>query len=61
MELVSLFIDIMLHLDDYLVQLIQDIQDYGAWIYVILFLVIFAERTTRSAAASASAWCAAAG
>jgi membrane-associated protein len=40
MELVSLFIDIMLHLDDYLVQLIQD---YGAWIYVILFLVIFAE------------------
>jgi membrane-associated protein len=40
MELVSLFIDIMLHLDDYLVQLIRD---YGAWIYVILFLVVFAE------------------
>ncbi len=40
MELVSLFIDIVLHLDVYLVQLIQD---YGAWIYVILFLVVFAE------------------
>ena len=40
MELVSLFVDVVLHLDDYLVQLIQD---YGAWIYVILFLVVFAE------------------
>lgn len=34
------FVDIMLHLDVHLTELIQN---YGTWTYVILFLVIFAE------------------
>ena len=34
------FVDIMLHLDVHLAELIQN---YGTWTYVILFLVIFAE------------------
>lgn len=40
MELLSAFIDIVLHLDRHLVLLIQE---YGPWIYLILFLVIFCE------------------
>jgi len=40
MELLAFLIDVILHLDRYLVILVQD---YGAWIYLILFLVIFAE------------------
>ena len=40
MELVAAFIDIVLHLDQYLVVLIQE---YGIWIYLILFLIIFCE------------------
>jgi membrane-associated protein len=36
MELVTLFIDIVLNLDDHL-------QALGAWIYLILFLIIFCE------------------
>ncbi|WP_459950286.1 DedA family protein [Denitratisoma sp. agr-D3] len=40
MELIAQFFDIILHLDKYLPPLIQQ---YGLWIYAILFAVIFAE------------------
>lgn len=40
MEFLAQFIDIVLHLDKYLPPLIQQ---YGLWIYAILFAVIFAE------------------
>jgi membrane-associated protein len=40
MELVRQFIDILLHLQDHLHQLTQD---YGVWIYAILFVIIFCE------------------
>jgi membrane-associated protein len=39
-ELLTQFIDIVLHLDKYLPPLIQQ---YGVWVYAILFLVIFGE------------------
>lgn len=40
MEYLSLFIDIVLHLDQHLTLIIQN---YGAWVYLILFLIIFCE------------------
>jgi membrane-associated protein len=40
MEVLAFVIDVVLHLDRHLVELIQD---YGAWVYLILFLIIFAE------------------
>ena len=40
MELISAFIDIVLHLDAHLLVLVQQ---YGIWIYAILFAIIFAE------------------
>lgn len=40
MELLTQFIQIVLHLDQYLGILIQN---YGAWVYLILFLIIFCE------------------
>ncbi len=40
MELLTTFIDIVLHLDKHLQVLIQN---YGVWIYAILFLIIFCE------------------
>ncbi len=40
MELLKQFIDILLHLDRYLVSLSAE---YGVWIYAILFLIIFCE------------------
>jgi membrane-associated protein len=40
MELLLQFIDIVLHLDKHLLWLAQN---YGAWIYVVLFLIIFCE------------------
>ena len=40
MELLTTFIDIVLHLD---VHLLAIMQAYGMWIYVILFLIIFCE------------------
>jgi membrane-associated protein len=40
MELVSWFVDIVLHLDSHLVELLRD---YGVWVYAILFLIVFAE------------------
>src|SRR5687767_5419771 len=40
MEIVRKFIDMVLHLDKSLDQLVQN---YGPWVYVILFLIIFAE------------------
>jgi len=40
LELLTTFIDIVLHLDQHLIWLIQN---YGAWVYLILFLIIFCE------------------
>ena len=40
MEIVSWFIDLILHLDKHLVELLRD---YGFWVYLILFLIVFAE------------------
>src|ERR1041384_3476020 len=40
MELVRKFIDIFLHLDKYLKDLVPE---YGVWIYGILFLIVFCE------------------
>lgn len=40
MELITAFIDIVLHLDAHLLALTQE---YGVWIYGILFLIIFCE------------------
>ena len=40
MELVTQFIDIVLHLDVHLALLIQQ---YGIWVYAILFVIIFCE------------------
>lgn len=39
-ELITMFLDIILHLDKYLGTFINQ---YGIWIYVLLFLIIFAE------------------
>lgn len=39
-ELAHWFIDLVLHLDQHLVELLQQ---FGPWIYAILFLIIFAE------------------
>lgn len=40
MELIKHFIDIIIHLDKYLVELVTQ---YGIWTYAILFLIIFCE------------------
>ena len=40
MELFATFIDIVLHLDRHLVALVQE---YGLWVYAILFAIIFSE------------------
>jgi len=40
LELLATFIDIVLHLDAHLMTLVQN---YGVWVYAILFLIIFAE------------------
>jgi membrane-associated protein len=40
MDLLLYFVDIVLHLDKHLALLVEN---YGAWIYLILFVVIFAE------------------
>ncbi|GAB4115730.1 MAG: DedA family protein [Sideroxydans sp.] len=40
MELLSGLIDIVLHLDAHLLALVQE---YGVWVYAILFFIIFAE------------------
>ncbi len=40
MDLLATFIDIILHLDAHLLALTQQ---YGAWVYAILFLIIFCE------------------
>jgi membrane-associated protein len=39
-ELVSTFLDIVLHLDRHLVAMVQE---YGLWVYAILFAIIFSE------------------
>ncbi|BBI99974.1 hypothetical protein FGKAn22_16670 [Ferrigenium kumadai] len=40
MDLLATFIDIVLHLDTHLLALTQE---YGIWVYAILFLIIFCE------------------
>lgn len=40
MELITTLIDLILHLDKHLLALAQD---YGTWVYLILFLIIFCE------------------
>lgn len=40
MELIATFIDLVLHLDRHLVAMVEQ---YGAWIYAILFAIIFSE------------------
>lgn len=40
MELLTAFVDLALHLDTHLMALVQD---YGVWVYGILFLIIFCE------------------
>jgi len=40
MELIHWFIDVILHLDSHLVELLRD---YGFWVYFILFAIVFAE------------------
>ncbi|MDP2879423.1 MAG: DedA family protein [Sulfuricella sp.] len=40
MELLTAFIDLVLHLDKHLLALVQE---HGAWVYLILFLIIFCE------------------
>jgi membrane-associated protein len=40
LELLTAFIDIVLHLDQHLIWLVDN---YGGWVYLILFLIIFCE------------------
>ena len=40
MELLAYFLDIVLHLDKHLAALVQQ---YGLWVYAILFAIIFSE------------------
>jgi membrane-associated protein len=40
MEMFALFVDVLLHLDQHLAVLVQQ---YGVWIYAILFAIIFSE------------------
>jgi membrane-associated protein len=40
MDLIHWFIDIVLHLDKHLVELLTN---YGFWVYLILFVIVFAE------------------
>jgi len=40
LELLTAFVDLVLHLDTHLMALVQN---YGVWVYGILFLIIFAE------------------
>lgn len=40
MEFIAAFIDLVLHLDQHLTLIIQN---HGAWVYLILFLIIFCE------------------
>ncbi|MFP5349578.1 MAG: DedA family protein [Gammaproteobacteria bacterium] len=40
MELLAQFVDILLHLDRYLAQFVAD---HGIWVYLLLFLIVFAE------------------
>ncbi len=40
MELLTLFMDFVLHLDKHLVQFVAE---YGVWVYALLFLIVFME------------------
>ena len=40
MEFIQFFIDFVLHVDDHLLELVTQ---YGTWIYLILFVIVFCE------------------
>jgi len=40
MEIIDFFIDFILHLDQYLNEIIQN---YGVWTYLLLFMIVFLE------------------
>ena len=40
MELLAQFVDVLLHLDRYLAQFVSE---HGVWVYLLLFLIVFAE------------------
>ncbi|HQS06242.1 MAG TPA: hypothetical protein PLT16_11485, partial [Daejeonella sp.] len=40
MEIIQQLIDFILHIDKHLIEIVQD---YQTWTYLILFLIIFAE------------------
>ncbi len=40
MEIIQFFIDLILHIDKHLVELVAN---YGTWIYLILFVIVFCE------------------
>ncbi len=40
MELIAQFVDVLLHLDHYLGSFLRD---HGAWIYLLLFMIVFCE------------------
>src|SRR3954465_6026423 len=40
MEIITWFVDLVLHLDKHLVELLAN---YGSWVYGILFAIVFAE------------------
>ncbi len=40
MELITQLVDLVVHLDQHLTLLLQQ---YGAWVYVLLFMIVFAE------------------
>jgi len=40
MELLALAIDFVLHIDRYIESFVQS---YGAWVYALLFLIVFVE------------------
>ena len=40
MELIHFLIDFILHIDDHLGEIIQN---YGLWIYAIIFVIVFCE------------------
>ena len=40
MEIIALFVDVVLHIDRHLAELVQN---HGAWVYLVLFLIVFVE------------------
>ena len=40
MEILQLLLDFIVHIDRHLAQLVQE---HGAWVYLVLFLIVFVE------------------